>query len=80
MSPHLMRLFRLCGWLLPAFLAYVPMAHAYLDPGTGSMILQGIIGTVAVGLVAIRMYWAKVKQFFAGRPAPETRDEPLRDQ
>lgn len=80
MTPHLMRLLRLCGWLLPAYLAYVPMAQAYLDPGTGSMILQGIIGTVAVGLVAIRMYWAKLKQFLSGRPSPEPPDGPLGDQ
>ena len=41
-------------------------AYAYLDPGTGSIILQGIIATVAGALVAGRVYWQRVKTFFAG--------------
>lgn len=40
-------------------------AHAYLDPGTGSILLQGLIAAVAGGLVAARLYWSKVKQFFS---------------
>lgn len=35
-------------------------AHAYLDPGTGSILLQGLIGAVAGALVVIRLYWARV--------------------
>ncbi len=41
-------------------------AYAYIDPGTGSMILQGIIGGVAGGLFILRTYWAKVTAFFSG--------------
>jgi len=38
--------------------------HAYLDGGTGSMILQLLIGG-AVGLSAVaKMYWYKIKSFF----------------
>lgn len=40
-------------------------AHAYLDPGTGSILLQGLIAAVAGGLVAARLYWSKVKQFLS---------------
>lgn len=36
-------------------------AYAYLDPGTGSILLQGIIGAVAGGLFVAKMYWAKLK-------------------
>jgi len=39
-------------------------AHAYLDPGTGSMILQGIIASIAVGLGFFWTFWYKVKLFF----------------
>jgi len=35
-------------------------AHAYLDPGTGSILLQGLIGAVAGALVVIKLYWARV--------------------
>ncbi len=39
--------------------------HAYLDPGTGSMLLQGLIAGIAGGLVVLRLYWGKVKDFFS---------------
>jgi hypothetical protein len=39
-------------------------AHAYLDPGTGSMILQIILGGIAGLLVAGKLYWQRVKDFF----------------
>lgn len=51
---------------LGASLTYAAPAFAYLDPGTGSIILQGIIATVAGMLVAGRLYWQRVKMFFAG--------------
>ncbi len=40
-------------------------AFAYLDPGTGSIIIQGIIGAIAGGLVVGRMYWHKFKGLFS---------------
>lgn len=43
------------------------MAHAYLDPGTGSFVLQMLIGGIAGGMVVLKMYWAKTKMFFTGR-------------
>ena len=39
-------------------------AHAYLDPGTGSIILQAIVGTIAGGLVLIKLYWYRIKNLF----------------
>jgi hypothetical protein len=35
-------------------------AHAYLDPGTGSMILQVLLGGIAGMVVAIKLYWHKL--------------------
>lgn len=34
-------------------------AHAYLDPGTGSIILQVLLGGVAGLALAGKLYWAK---------------------
>ena len=34
-------------------------AHAYLDPGTGSIIVQALLGLVAAIAVALRLYWHK---------------------
>ena len=42
-------------------------AHAYLDPGTGSMILQIVIGAVAGALLAIKAYWYKISTYFSSR-------------
>jgi hypothetical protein len=39
-------------------------AHAYLDPGTGSIILQAILGAIAAGFSYCVFYWNKVKNFF----------------
>ena len=36
---------------------------AYLDPGSGSMILQMIVGGVAAAGVALKLYWHKVLRF-----------------
>ncbi|MDH3690783.1 MAG: hypothetical protein OEU36_15150, partial [Gammaproteobacteria bacterium] len=48
-------------------LAATEPAYAYLDPGTGSILLQGLIAAIAAGLVVIKLYWQKVKAFLFGR-------------
>ncbi len=34
-------------------------AYAYVDPGTGSMMVQMIIAGAAAGFTAIGLYWSK---------------------
>ena len=36
-------------------------SHAYLDPGTGGIILQAIIGFVAAVGATVTIYWRKFK-------------------
>ena len=36
-------------------------AYAYLDPGTGSIILQAILGFIAAAIASISVYWTKFK-------------------
>ena len=48
-------------------LGIVSPAQAYLDPGTGSILLQGLIAGVVGGLVTIKLYWSKLKTFFGGK-------------
>lgn len=47
-----------CGWLWPV------SAWAYLDPGTGSMILQGLLAGIAVAGATAKLYWHKILAFF----------------
>ena len=57
---------RIRRWAVIGALLYLPQAHAYLDPVTGSMIIQGLIGAVAGVTVAIKLYWRGLKAWFAG--------------
>jgi hypothetical protein len=38
-------------------------AHAYLDPTTGSILLQGLLAGIAGVVVVLRLYWARLKAF-----------------
>lgn len=59
--------------LVAAFLfADTSSAFAYLDPGTGSIILQGIIGSIAGAMVVGRLYWHRIKKFFGARSDDDT--------
>lgn len=39
--------------------------YAYLDPGTGSIILQGLLAGLAVAIGVVRGYWQQVKSYLA---------------
>jgi len=56
---------------------FISPAYAYLDPGTGSIILQGVIGGIAAGAAVIGLYWQKVKAFVSSyrQPNSETKDK-----
>ena len=48
----------------------------YIDPGSGSFILQVVVGTLLGSLVAAKMYWHRLRSFVAGRFARKpNRDE-----
>ena len=46
--------------------------QAYLDPGTGSVALQLIIGSVVAALAAVRLYWDRLRSFVRRAPRPGT--------
>jgi len=48
-----------------AGLTFAAPSHAYLDPGTGSIILQSILASVAVAIGVLRLYWHRFKSFIA---------------
>jgi len=39
----------------------------YLDPGSGSFILQIVIAAVLGGAYAVKVYWKKIKKLFTGK-------------
>lgn len=38
-------------------------AHAYIDPGTGSALIQGVIAAVAAVGITARLYWHRIAEF-----------------
>ena len=48
---------------------------AYLDPGTGSMLVQLLVGGVAAAAVAVKLYWYRLLRLLRIR-----KDEPEPDQ
>ena len=56
-----MKKFKILYFLIIIYLASVSKALAYLDPGTGSVILQAIIAAIATAGATIAFYWRKIK-------------------
>ena len=46
------------------FISEVP-AFSYIDPGTGSIILQALLGALAAIGTTITIYYQKIKNFFS---------------
>ncbi len=53
-------------WVKAVFLFILTLpteAQAYIDPGSGSMLLQILLGGVAGLMMLIKLYWSKIKKF-----------------
>jgi hypothetical protein len=51
--------------VMPALL-YLPfhrVVGAYIDPGTGSLVLQAVIGILVGAFVAIGLFWNRIKLY-----------------
>jgi len=55
----------LIGLMFIGLLILADNAHAYIDPGSGTLMLQALIGVLAAGLIAIKAYWHKIKYLFS---------------
>ena len=64
MRPLYARVLAMC-----ALLVAVPnVASAqYLDPGSGSIIVQALIAAAVAGAAGIKLYWGRISSFFARR-------------
>jgi len=58
--------------VLVACLTIASPAHAYLDPGTGSMLISAVLGVAAALALAVKMFWYRLIGLFRGkRPAAD---------
>lgn len=58
-----MKIFALSATLAAGVLAPNP-AHAYIDPGSGSMVIQLVVAAIAGGLFTLKVYWRRLKSRF----------------
>ena len=49
-------------------------AHAYLDPASGSMLLQMIVGGIAGVALAVKLFWHRILGFFGVKPKSTDED------
>ena len=54
----------------------------YIDPGTGSIILQAIIASVVGAALFARIFWNRILNFFGVKKEtePDPSDEPNEDE
>lgn len=50
---------------LACFILSTNTSFAYIDPGSGSMVLQVLIASILGILTAIKLYWSKIKSYFS---------------
>jgi hypothetical protein len=50
---------------------------AYLDPGSGSMIMQLLVGGVAAAAVALKLYWYRLLRLLRIRKDDEPELRPI---
>jgi len=61
------------------FLAMAGPAYGYIDPGTGSFVIQILIGSALGCLLAVKIFWRKIVGFFGrlfGRKGKQALAEP----
>ena len=67
----------LASWLLLSVL--VTPAFAYIDPGSGGMMMQLLLGGFAGVVVLLRLYWQRFTTFIGIRKADSDTRDGVRD-
>jgi len=47
-------------------------AYAYLDPASGTIILQGLLGVLIGAVVTLKIYWVKIRYYFENKSKKTT--------
>jgi hypothetical protein len=57
----------LCFILILLAFVFPRDVHAYLDPGTGSLVFQTVVAALAAAAYGLRTYWSRLRILFGGR-------------
>jgi len=52
--------------LSAVYVMFPPRTYAYLDPGTGSYVLQVLLAAFLAGALTLKMYWKRIRVFVKG--------------
>ncbi len=61
-------------------LHFLAMPVLYLDPGSGSFLIQLLLAVALGAGVAIKMYWSKIKTLFGGKKSEPTQPTEEKDE
>ena len=51
--------------VIGALRAFCSAGTGYIGPGTGSLIIQVVLASALGAMVALRLYWSRLKVFFS---------------
>lgn len=70
------RLLTICFLVLVLKIVFTSSAQAaYLDPGSGSFILQIVIASLMGFLFMVKIYWKKIRTFFGSTVSGDVNEE-----
>ena len=57
---------------LLAFFLCLPVANAYLDPGSGSFFFQAAVAALMAVSLGLKVFWRRLVSFFSRKDADRT--------
>lgn len=64
------------GKIMTFLFSLLVKPEQYLDPGSGSLIIQIVLAAVMGAGVAIGVFWRNIKAFFTGKKANQEEADP----
>ena len=68
----------LITWFL-GFIGLGALSTAYIDPGSGSFLIQALVAGVLGAALLIRTFWAQIKALFTRKPQSAEDKTPPRE-
>ena len=56
-------MFKILKIFIIIYFSFLSNANAYIDPGSGSILLQALIGGLAAAGASLAVYWSRFKDF-----------------
>jgi hypothetical protein len=67
------RIFTVSVVTLAVMFVVIPVANAYIDPGSGSFIFQAVVGGLLAAALVVKGFWRRLVSFFTKRRTADER-------